>query len=246
MVLIIGINIMLRTIAVKLITWIGYDTYSEQMTRIINGVFIVLFFNTGILLLLVNANLNDVSSLLGNVFDARFYDYSPQWYVSVGDKLVQTMLLNAFMPPIYEAINAVQTWALQAKDAKMFKCCGVTNYDRMFATNKKQIYELIELYSGPDYVGCKHVKYSQLLNVTYVTMMYGLGLPALFPIALLSYFIFWMTERYQVAYCFQLPPAMDDKMTVNAMRLFSYTPIMFLFNGYWMLSNRQMFENVIN
>ena len=128
----------------------------------------------------------------------------------------------------------------------MFKCCGVTNYDRMFATNKKQIYELIELYSGPDYVGCKHVKYSQLLNVTYVTMMYGLGLPALFPIALLSYFIFWLTERYQVAYCFQLPPAMDDKMTVNAMRLFSYTPIMFLFNGYWMLSNRQMFENVIN
>ena len=31
---------------------------------------------------------------------------------------------------------------------------------------------------------------------------------------------------------------MDDKMTVNAMRLLSYTPIMFLFNGYWMLSNR--------
>ena len=107
MVLIIGINIILRTITVKLITWISYDTYSEQMTRIINGVFIVLFFNTGILLLLVNANLNDVSSLLGNLFDGRFYDYSPQWYVTVGDKLVQTMLLNAFMPPIYEAINAV-------------------------------------------------------------------------------------------------------------------------------------------
>ena len=107
MVLIIGINIMLRTVAVKLITWIGYDTYSEQMTRIINGVFIVLFFNTGILLLLVNANLSDVSGWLGNIFDGRFYDYSPQWYVSVGDKLVQTMLLNAFMPPIYEAINAV-------------------------------------------------------------------------------------------------------------------------------------------
>ena len=39
---------------------------------------------------------------------------------------------------------------------------------------------------------------------------------------------------------------MDDKMTVNAMKLFSYTPILFLFNGYWMLSNRQMFENIVN
>jgi hypothetical protein len=106
MVLIITINVVLRTITVKLITWIGYDTYSEQMTRVINGVFIVLFFNTGILLLLVNANLMDISGLLGRIFDGRFYDYSPQWYVSVGDKLVQTMLLNAFMPPIFEAINS--------------------------------------------------------------------------------------------------------------------------------------------
>ena len=77
-------------------------------------------------------------------------------------------------------------------------------------------------------------------------MMYGIGMPTLFPIALLSYFIFWATERYQVAYSFQLPPAMDDKMTVNAMKLFSYTPIILLFNGFWMLSNRQMFENVVN
>ena len=39
---------------------------------------------------------------------------------------------------------------------------------------------------------------------------------------------------------------MDDKMTVNAMKLLSYTPILFLFNGYWMLSNRQIFGNVVN
>jgi len=39
---------------------------------------------------------------------------------------------------------------------------------------------------------------------------------------------------------------MDDKMTMNAMTLLSYTPIMFLFNGYWMLSNRQMFANTVN
>jgi hypothetical protein len=39
---------------------------------------------------------------------------------------------------------------------------------------------------------------------------------------------------------------MDDRMTVNAMTLLSYTPILFLFNGYWMLSNRQMFMNEVN
>ena len=91
-----------------------------------------------------------------------------------------------------------------------------------------------------------HFKFSGVLNVTYVTMLYGVGLPILFPIAFVSYFVFWATERYQVAYTYQLPPSMDDRMTANAMRLFNYTPILFLFNGYWMLSNRQIFQNDIN
>lgn len=77
MVLIITINTILKMSTIKLITWVGYDTYSELMTRIINGVFIVLFFNTGILLLLVNANLSDVSGWLGGIFSGRFFDYSP-------------------------------------------------------------------------------------------------------------------------------------------------------------------------
>ena len=101
----------------------------------------------------------------------------------------------------------------------------------------------MDLYTGPEYI--VHYKYSGILNVTYVTMLYGLGLPALFPIAFLSYFIFWATERFQIAYFYQLPPAMDDKMTKNALNKLAYTPMIFLMNGYWMLSNRQIFQNVI-
>ena len=39
---------------------------------------------------------------------------------------------------------------------------------------------------------------------------------------------------------------MDDRMAKNAMVLLSYCPLIFLINGYWMLSNRQMFENIVN
>jgi len=61
---------------------------------------------------------------------------------------------------------------------------------------------------GPDYV--IHFKYSQILNVTFVTMLYGLGMPILFPIAAVSYFVFWLVERYKVAYHYPMPPALDD------------------------------------
>jgi len=41
----------------------------------------------------------------------------------------------------------------------------------------------MDLYSGPEYI--IHYKYSLLLNSAFVTMMYGLGMPILFPIAVL-------------------------------------------------------------
>ena len=104
MVTIIVINIILKEITIALITWIGYDTFSELMTKIVNGVFISLFFNTGILLILVNANFSEVSLGLGltSAFKGPFPDYTVDWYNVVGGTLVSTMLLNAFMPPLYE------------------------------------------------------------------------------------------------------------------------------------------------
>lgn len=54
---IIGINYVLRLFIISLIMYIGKDTESEQTRLITNGVFIVQFFNTALLLLMVNANL---------------------------------------------------------------------------------------------------------------------------------------------------------------------------------------------
>ena len=39
---------------------------------------------------------------------------------------------------------------------------------------------------------------------------------------------------------------MDDQMNINFIRYLSYTPSIFLWNGYWMLSNLQIFENTVN
>ena len=110
MVAIIGINYILKQLIIMLITWIGYDTHSELMTTITNGVFVGLFFNTGILLTLTNANLNSVSSWLGLIFKSNYYDYTPQWYAVIGATLISTMRLNAFMPPVYELITNAQIW----------------------------------------------------------------------------------------------------------------------------------------
>ena len=88
---IICINFILKTFIIKLIQWIGYETHSELVSKITYAVFFALFFNTGFLLLLTNANLADVSSWLAVFFHGTHYDYSPQWYATVGSTLVSTM-----------------------------------------------------------------------------------------------------------------------------------------------------------
>lgn len=146
------------------------------------------------------------------------------------------MLMNAFMPIIFELLVIVMKWFFIAKDSGAWCNCFKKKDERYYTTKKKQIYEFIDLYGGPEYI--MHFKFSNILNVTYVTMVYGLGLPLLFPIALLSYFIFWAVERYMLAYVYRKPPNMDEAMIKNGMKMLRFIPFMFLFTSYWMVGNR--------
>ena len=47
-----------------------------------------------------------------------------------------------------------------------------------------------------------------------------------------------------VAYYMRQPPALDDKMIRNCIRMLKWAPLFFLGNGYWMISNKQIFSNV--
>jgi hypothetical protein len=70
-----------------------------------------------------------------------------------------------------------------------------------------------------------------------------MGVPILFPIAALSIFGQWMNERYNVAYVFKLPPTLNERLTKNGINVLRWAPLLFCINGYWMLSNQQIFNN---
>ena len=55
---IIIVNFVLRTICIALVAWIGYSTETVKLRETTKVTFIVQFFNTAILLLLVNADLS--------------------------------------------------------------------------------------------------------------------------------------------------------------------------------------------
>ena len=60
------------------------------------------------------------------------------------------------------------------------------------------MHSYIDLYSGPEYF--IHFKYSSILNIAFVTFMYGAGMPILYLIAAFAYFVLYALERLMIAY----------------------------------------------
>ena len=65
-------------------------------------------------------------------------------------------------------------------------------------TKKNTMAQYRDLYSGALYV--IHFRQSFLLNIVYVTMMYGVGMPILFPVAAFNFMNQYICERWIVAY----------------------------------------------
>lgn len=109
------------------------------------------------------------------------------------------------------------------------------------ATNKKTIVDYVELYCGPDYV--IHYKYSFILNIVFITFLFGAGLPILFPIAMVSFIVLFLMERLQLAYSYKRPPMFDEKLNEAAVHILVFAPFLYLLVGFWMFNNIQIFRN---
>jgi hypothetical protein len=181
------------------------------------------------LILIVNANMTEHQpAFITKHIKGPYFDYMPIWYAEVGAKIVDTMLINAILPYV-----GLVTGFLIPKLKRLLdnKFSG-----NPYKTKKTSMSAYKDLYSGAEYV--IHFKYSGVLNIVYITMMYGMGMPILFVLAAFNFFNQWVCERIIVAYQMKLPPALDDKLTINCINMLKIAPIMLLFNGYWMISNR--------
>jgi len=57
------------------------------LKTVTNGVFVAQFVNTGILIILPNANLQEIGIPITSMMGGIFYDFAPKWYTVVGFKL---------------------------------------------------------------------------------------------------------------------------------------------------------------
>ena len=184
-------------------------------------------------MLAVNANLSEQAGWLGVIFSRNQPDFDSNWFNDIGNTLVGAMLFNVYWPICEFFINYGMRYGFRLLDRKL-KCDE-------YVTKKTTIQQYVEVYSGPTFF--IHYKYSSILNITFVTMMYGAGLPILFPIAAAAIFVLYCMEKIMVNYSYRQPPAYDERLNNNVLAILTYAPLLFLSFGYWMFSNKQLFRN---
>jgi len=108
-------------------------------------------------------------------------------------------------------------------------------------SKKSSIKLYCDTYMGPQYM--IHYKYSSVLNICFVTFMYGYGIPILFPIAAVSFLTLYVVEKALIYYSYRQPPMYDNVLNDSVLSKLSWAPFLYLVFGYWMLTNPTLFGN---
>jgi len=114
-----------------------------------------------------------------------FDEFNSDWFLRVGTALIYAQLAMLFFPHIFTVIQSIGLFCMRC-------------YDRSFTFNDKTTRKIIqseyeELYTGPEFI--LHVRYAQILSTVFVTMAYSSGIPSLYLLNFLIFFIqFWVDK----------------------------------------------------
>lgn len=74
-------------------------------------------------------------------------------------------------------------------------------------------------------------------------MMFGFGIPILFPLAALALTILYVLENALLHYSYRKPPMYDDELNKSVLNTLLIAPLFFLAFGYWIVSSNQLLKN---
>lgn len=104
------------------------------------------------------------------------------------------MIINAVCPILEYNIENLLHWYEVRSDQSWCKDKDETIYK----TKCTKVMQYLEIHSGPDHE--VHVKYAEILTVVFVVLMFGPGMPVLYPLAVIHYFIYYNVARYSIIY----------------------------------------------
>ena len=224
--MIIGLNYVLQKVCTFLIDKIGYPTETRRLANVTKLTFYSTFLNTAILPVLVEANLQEQIFSFG--LAGSYKDFNSDWFRLTGNVIVGAMIFNMMYPIIEYLLDYSTRLLLRFYD----RGCTLDFND---TTKTNSVRRYIDLHAGPTFY--IHFKYAAILNIVFVTMLFGFGMPILFPIAAISFAIMYFLETTLLYYAYRAPPAYEMEISQTVLKLMMWAPLFYLAFGYWMASS---------
>ena len=101
--------------------------------------------------------------------------------------------------------------------------------------------ELNEVYLGP--VFSLSFRCAQLLMTVFVSMLYGAGIPILYPIATIMFLINFYVDKFLLFYHYRIPPSYSERIAEWMGQTMIYASIFHLGFATWMYSAKGIFWN---
>lgn len=213
--------------------------------------FLLTFFDSTVLILLINANFEG-SGIPLTFFQGHYTDFNESWYFHVAPLFLFLMFLKMFIPIIKFVFTYLvkKLLILFDKRGSCWKMCKGSQVDEIKVKNKNSTNvftskihnnEYVDLHSGT------HFKisspFAKVMCMVFMCLMFGVGEPIMFPCTLIFIFTIYCFNRLLVVYWFKKPPQFDDSLAKMFISGIKYGTILYCGFAYWILTNRQMFEN---
>jgi hypothetical protein len=135
--MIIIFNVCLKTLAIFLVSWLKSENKTVEIAAIQSSVFFLMFFNSALSILLINANAPSVSSDF-LLFNGLYTDFSDDWYDKISQFFISPMFVQLIFPLTYIAVDLI----LQKGLAMLDRC--FTN-PKLYKTKCALAYDYAEL-----------------------------------------------------------------------------------------------------
>lgn len=121
-VLVLVINLIIKSLVQFLIARVGYDTESQRNQAVQIVTFVSAFLNTAVIPLMTNADLEFNLVLSWIPIRMNYSDLDAGWYNSLGPQIVKTVFILAFTPYISIIVSLVMKIPKGWLDSG-FPCC---------------------------------------------------------------------------------------------------------------------------
>lgn len=222
---VVVMNLVLRLVLTRSTVFERHSTVGSYMRAVSIKVFIAQFLNTGVIVLLANAQFDGLREAgLGFLADSgilagKFSSFQAGWYSMVGVSIALTQIIDIAAPHVMSLAGL---------------CCLNQRKIKSAISNAVHQNDLMERLRTP--VLDLEVKLASLLKNVMIAMTYSAGLPMLLPIAGVSATVTYLIQKTQLLRYFSKPPAVDVSIIGAAVETYSWALIFHLGVGMWMYS----------